>query len=154
MIPGGWRWAGMQGITLAAVLGLVLSDCACTTSQSWDGLQVSLWISVTTGSVFCSFSGNFQLLNSIWRLFFFVLHHLCCITTYVETVTCELCFSILLKNIYIYLNECNVHKYFLNTTVKLLHLSLMPLFTCFGIMNEPMNLCPVEKCINVIWYCS
>ena len=38
-----------------------------------------------------------------------------------------------------------MHKYFLNTTVNYLHLLLMPLFTCFGIKNEPMNLCVLWK---------
>lgn len=38
-----------------------------------------------------------------------------------------------------------MHKYFLNATVNYLHLLLMPLFTCFGIKNEPMNLCVLWK---------
>lgn len=32
--------------------------------------------------------------NSVFEDFLYVLCHLCCITTYVETVTCELCFSL------------------------------------------------------------
>lgn len=38
-----------------------------------------------------------------------------------------------------------MHKYFLNATVNYLHLLLMPLFTCFGIKNEPVNLCVLWK---------
>lgn len=85
----------MQRITLIAVRAGAGSVRLCVYSDTelrWS-LEVSFWISLTTRSVFCSLSGNFQLLNSE-QFFKNVLHHLCCITMYVETVTCELCFSI------------------------------------------------------------
>lgn len=38
-----------------------------------------------------------------------------------------------------------MHKYFLNNSENYLHLLLMPLYTCFGIKNEPVNPCVLWK---------
>lgn len=66
--------------------------------------------------------------------------------TCVDTVTCELSSSITFKEkIYIYLNECSVHKYFLNTAVNYCTFLLMLLFPCFDIMNELWTQYPVEN---------
>lgn len=131
-------------VTLTAVLpGLVLSwacdaaDAPLDLTNYWN-LSISSWDSelqncVSEGGL-CSWS--------------FSLYYTC-----VDTVTCELSFSITFKE-YIYLNEWNVHKYFLNTAVNYCTFLLMLLFTCFDIMNEPVNSVSCGKCVKVIWYCS